>query len=163
MLVIGIKGYLLKLIAFGINSMLLMVIGATVIAIPLFWASFRGNLDNTSIMEALSIYMVLTHIFMPRGVYKFYSAYYMPVLLIAIICSLVNISVEQYSRFTAVLLAVGLFFGFSFWHMTINRYYIPTILFFACIVITFIAVIRLLLKPLMNKLEFKINKTIISS
>lgn len=79
---------------------------------------------------------------MPRGVYKFYSAYYMPVILVALISTFTYYSKKSILTSASVLVAIGLFFGFSFWHLSIERYFTPSILFLACIIIGILAAIR---------------------
>jgi hypothetical protein len=160
--IFGLKGFLLDFVAFGINSMLFMIIGAGFIAIPMFWRSYKRNLDNTEFFEWISIYTIITHIFMPRGVYKFYSAYYMPIILIAITCSLVKTNENSYVRILALFVAAGLFFGFSFWHLTITRVYTPLTLFLACIVIALLATFRGVLKTVTKQQHYLKKQSLIS-
>jgi hypothetical protein len=159
---LGIEGFFLNLIAFGINSMLLMIIGASLIAIPMFWRSFNGKLSKIELFEWLSIYTIITHIFMPRGIYKFYSAYYMPIILIAIICSLFSFSKNNLIKIIMLGLSIGLFFGFSFWHLNIDRVFTPSILFLACLVIGGIALARVGTEKLAKKYNSSRNKIIIT-
>lgn len=159
---LGISGFFLDFIAFGINSMLFMIMGANLIAIPLFWRSFKGKLNTIELFEWMSIYMIITHIFMPRGVYKFYSAYYMPVLLIVLICSLFSVGKKRFIKIIALAFSIGLFYGFSFWHLTINRVYTPSILFLFCLIIGLIAFVRIFSIKLIKKFDLSRNKIIIN-
>jgi Gpi18-like mannosyltransferase len=159
---LGISGFFLNFIAFGINSMLFMIIGANLIAIPLFWRSFKGKLGKIELFEWLSMYTIITHIFMPRGIYKFYSAYYMPIILIALLCSLFSFSKNQYIKIIMLALSLGMFFGFSIWHLNINRVFTPVLLFLACLVIGAIALARLGTEKLVRHYNSSRNKIIIT-
>jgi hypothetical protein len=126
-------------IAFGINSMFLMILAASIIAIFLFWRSYQNKLDNEKFFEWIAIYTVLTHVLMPRGVYKFYSAYYMPIILVALIGTFSYYSKKTAIATSSVVVAGGLFLGFSFWHLVIDRYFTPSILILLCIIIGLLA------------------------
>jgi len=148
---LNMADWFVNFIAFGINSMFLMILAASIIAIFLFWRSNQKKLDNVEFFEWIAIYTVLTHILMPRGVYKFYSAYYMPVILVALIGTLTYYSKKSILTSASVLVAIGLFLSFSFWHLAIDRYFTPSILFLACIIIGILAGIRGSCKLIMKR------------
>lgn len=139
---LNMADWFVNFIAFGINSMFLMILAASIIAIFLFWRTNRKKLDNVEFFEWIAIYTVLTHILMPRGVYKFYSAYYMPIILVALIGTFTYYTKKSILTSASVLVAIGLFFGFSFWHLAIDRYLTPSILFLASIIIGILAALR---------------------
>ncbi|NHJ33037.1 MAG: hypothetical protein FK732_09245 [Asgard group archaeon] len=139
---LNMADWFVNFIAFGVNSMFFMILAASIIAILAFWRSYQNKLDNIGFFELIAIYTVLTHIFMPRGVYKFYSAYYMPIILVALIGTFSYYSKKAFPASVSVLVGIGLFFGFSFWHLVIDRFFTPSILFLACIIIGIFAGIR---------------------
>ncbi|MCK5184983.1 MAG: hypothetical protein KAQ95_11805, partial [Candidatus Heimdallarchaeota archaeon] len=134
-----------------------MIFAASIIAVFLFLRSSRKKLDNVEFFEWIAMYTILTHILMPRGVYKFYSAYYMPIILVALIGTFSYYSKKSILTSASVLVAIGLFFGFSFWHLVIDRYFTPSILFLACIIIGILAAIRGSFK-LIKKGNFQLSK-----
>jgi hypothetical protein len=139
-----------------------MIIGANLIAIPLVWRSYKGKLSKVELFEWLSMYTIITHIFMPRGIYKFYSAYYMPIILIALIGSLFSFSKNKFIKIIMLALSIGLFFGFSIWHLNINRVFTPVLLFLACLVIGAISLARLGTEKLVKQYNLSRNKIIIT-
>ncbi|NHJ05281.1 MAG: hypothetical protein EAX90_10680 [Candidatus Heimdallarchaeota archaeon] len=141
----NIRGFILDIVAFGINSMIFMIAAASIITIYLLWRSFRGKMDNIEFFEMIAIYMILTHIFMPRGVFKFYSAYYIPVILIALISSLMYYK-EKYLIPIAITLIVTLFLGFNIWHQTSHPYFLPILLFLMSVLLVVLHLIRNLYK-----------------
>ncbi|MHA1221216.1 MAG: hypothetical protein ACTSQB_05740, partial [Candidatus Heimdallarchaeota archaeon] len=147
----GMNGAFLDIIAFCLNSMLLLILSASLIVVPMLYRSYKGKIDNVEFFEWISIYVIISHIFMPRGVYKFYSAYYMPILLIAIIGTLGYYGKRTITKSTSLILATGLFFGFSFWHLVILREFTPLILLLACVVIGVLAAARGTMKLLDRK------------
>ncbi|NHJ39622.1 MAG: hypothetical protein FK731_06265 [Asgard group archaeon] len=159
---LGFNGFFLDFIAFGINSMLFMILGTTLIAIPLFWRSFKEKLNVIEFFEWISIYTIISHIFMPRGIYKFYSAYYMPIILISLICSLTSMSEKKITKAITLAISISLFFGFSLWHLTIARLYTPSILFLACMVIGVISLVRIFSKKIIEKNNLSRNQIIIN-
>ncbi len=154
---LGVNKVFLDFIAFTLNSMLLMIISTSFIAVPLLVRSFNNKLDDYEIFEVLSIYTIISHIFMPRGVYKFYSAYYMPIIIIAIIGSLGFYGKHWLTKTTFLTVGVGLFFAFSFWHQIIDRELTPAILFLASIIIAFFAGIRGTYKFLEKRYKFTLK------
>ncbi|MBK5113250.1 MAG: hypothetical protein KGD59_13055 [Candidatus Heimdallarchaeota archaeon] len=140
---LNMADWFVNFVAFGINSMFFMIFAASIIAIFLFWRSFGRKLDHVEFFEWIAIYTVLTHILMPRGVYKFYSAYYMPIILVALIGTFTYYVRKPFATSAGLFLAIGLFIGFSFWHLTIDRYFTPSILFLLCIIIGILAAIRI--------------------
>lgn len=147
LLEVGIGGIISSIVAFGINSMLLMVLSATLIAIPMLWRSFKGKLDGIEFFEWIAIYTIVTHIFMPRGVYKFYTAYYVPMILIALIGSFTYMSTNKKYLPIGLILASFLFLGFNIWLITINRLLVPFYLFMVALSIGFIAILRTFFRP----------------
>ncbi|MBN1329217.1 MAG: hypothetical protein JXA54_07065 [Candidatus Heimdallarchaeota archaeon] len=152
---IGVNESFTNFIAFALNSMLLMIVSSSIIAIPLLWRAFNNKLDDCEIFEVLAIYTIITHIFMPRGVYKFYSAYYMPIIIVALIGSLGFYGKHWITKLAFLTIGISLFFAFSFWHLLIPRELTPLILFLASIVIAFFAGIRGTFKQL-NK-HYQLN------
>jgi hypothetical protein len=145
---LNMADWFLDFVAFGINSMFFMILAASIIAIFLFWRSFKKKLDHAEFFEWIAIYTVLTHILMPRGVYKFYSAYYMPIILVALIGTFTYYLRKPVTTGVSLFIAIGLFMGFSFWHLTIDRFFTPSILFLLCMIIGYLAVIRLLFRSI---------------
>ena len=131
----GIRGIFGDIIAFSINSMFLMIASASIIGVYLMWRSFRGKLDNTEFFELISIYTIWTHIFMPRGVFKFYSAYYVPIIIVALVSSLAYYKVKKIAFLSLLSLAVILFMGFNLWHEIIHPYFIPLLLFISSLML----------------------------
>ncbi|HUU79079.1 MAG TPA: hypothetical protein VMX55_12095 [candidate division Zixibacteria bacterium] len=154
--VYNIRGVVLDIVAFGINSMILMIAAASIITIYLLWRAFRGKMDNIEFFEMIAIYMILTHIFMPRGVFKFYSAYYIPVILLAIVCSLMYYK-EKFIIPISIILIVSLFFGFNIWHQTSHPYFLPLLLFLMSILLLGLNIIRNIYKKKIVKKD-KMNK-----
>ncbi|HUT80146.1 MAG TPA: hypothetical protein VMZ29_03010 [Candidatus Bathyarchaeia archaeon] len=154
---IGVNQAFLDFIAYTSNSMLLMIVSASVIAVPLLWRSFKVKLDNSEIFEVLAVYTIITHIFMPRGVYKFYSAYYMPIIIVALIGSLGYYGKHWLTKSTFLTIGISLFFAFSFWHLIIPREFTPLILFLASVVIAFLAGIRGTFKHLEKRYQFNLK------
>lgn len=156
LLQLGFGGIFLDIIAFLLNSMLLMIIAATAITIPIFWRSYKGKLDEIEFFEWISIYTIITHIFMPRGVYKFYSAYYMPILLIALIGTLLYYSEKIISSIFLMFIVICVFMGLSIWYLTIDRYFTPVLLALVCLIIGFLTGLRGSFKYLERKDHLKI-------
>ena len=85
----------------------------------------------------------------------------MPIILIALICSLFSFSKNRYIEVVMLALSLGLFFGFSIWHLNIDRVFTPVILFLACLVIGVISLARLGSEKLMRYYNSSRNKIII--
>ncbi len=134
----NIRGFIMDVIAFLVNSMLLMIVCASAIGVYLLWRSFKGKIDTIEIFELLAIYTIWTHLFMPRGVFKFYSTYYVPIILIAIISSVSYFKTKKIIS-AGLLSAVALIFmGFNIWHLVSIRYFLPILLFISSIVLLII-------------------------
>jgi len=139
---LGLRGVLLDGIAIGVNSMFLMILSANILAVPLLWRSFHGKNDPAELFSILSIYIITTHILMPKGVFKFYSAYFTPFLLLAMLLSFNEVGKKLIVTITLGLLTIGAFLGFGVWHLVVNRYFTPLVLFLACIFIGILAIGR---------------------
>ncbi len=139
---LNMADWFVSFVAFGINSMFFMILAASILAIFLFWRAYQNKLDNIKFFEWIAIYTILIHVLMPRGIYKFYSAYYMPILLIALIGTFTYYSKNTIFTTSSIVVAGGLFLLFSFWHSVIDRYFTPTILILACIILGLLAGIR---------------------
>ncbi|MHA1556080.1 MAG: hypothetical protein ACTSPM_04015 [Candidatus Heimdallarchaeota archaeon] len=146
----NIRGVAMDIIAFLVNSMLLMIISASVIGVYLLWRSFKGKIDSIEIFELLAIYTIWTHTFMPRGVFKFYSTYYVPIILIALISSLSYYKTKKI--ITAGLLSASaiLFMGFNIWHTITISYFIPILLLISSIVLLVIVMSRTVYKQIIS-------------
>jgi hypothetical protein len=140
--VLGIRGLVLKIIAFGTYSMFWMVLSSSIIAVFMLYRSYIGKMDGIEFFEWISVYTIFSHIFMPRGVYKFYTAYYIPMIIIALLGSLANLTEKKSFIAIGIITATGLFFGFNFWLLTINRNYVPFFLFTFAILIGLFGAIR---------------------
>lgn len=152
----GIQGFILDFVAFGINSMLFMILTASVIVIYLLWRSYYSKMDNIELFEFIAIYMILTHIFMPRGVFKFYSAYYVPFILIAFLGSLFYYK-EKLLKPLTITLIVGLFVGFNIWHQLCNPYFLPVLLFICSIILLVFNIVRQYYKKYEIKIQEQMN------
>ncbi|MHA1186151.1 MAG: hypothetical protein ACTSSK_04640 [Candidatus Heimdallarchaeota archaeon] len=157
---LGFRGWFLDFVAFGINSMLLMIASASVIAVVILWRSYKKKVDSIEFFEWMAVYMIVTHIFMPRGVFKFYSAYYMPLILIAIIGSLVYYT----KKWKMSIISVGgsslLFIWFSLKYLNINRFYAPSLLFLLALIILALLAIRMIFRTWQLRKENTFLRTI---
>ncbi|NHJ85725.1 MAG: hypothetical protein FK734_09705 [Asgard group archaeon] len=153
LLLLGINQTFLNIFAVGLNSMLLMVVSTSIIAIYLFWRAPMKRFDNIEFFEIITIYTMISHIFMPRGIYKFYSSYYTPIILIALISSLTFYKDNKWFTSIGLTLGIGIFLGFNLWHTFVDRAYTPLILFLLCFVIGVLTLARILFKHLTIKLK----------
>ena len=92
LLQIGFGGIILDFFAFGVNSMLLFYLSSSLISLILLWRSYRNKLTNIGFVELITSYIILTHLFLPRGMFKFYTTYFTPFYLLAFLLSLVKMS-----------------------------------------------------------------------
>lgn len=129
-----VRGFAIEIMAFLVNSMLLMILSASVIGVYLLWRSFNGKIDTIEIFELLAVYTIWTHIFMPRGVFKFYSTYYVPIILIALVCSLSYYKTKTIISAGLLLSSAIIFIGFNLWHQISASFFLPILLFIASIV-----------------------------
>ena len=148
---LGIKGAILDGIAFGINSMFLMILSANVLAIPLLWRSFRGKNDSTELFSIVAIYMIATHIFMPKGTFKFYSAYFTPEILLAILLLLGNLGKRSFSEPIILAVIYSLFISVNLWLVIINRHLTPVLLFFVAVILTLLIISRNVILAINNR------------
>jgi len=146
LLALGFQGWFLDFVAFGINSMIFMIASASIIAIVILWRTYNKKMDTIEFFEWMALYIILTHIFMPRGVYKFYSAYYMPLLLIAILGSLVYYTKTWKTSIISVFSTSVIFLGFSFYLLLVYRYFTPALLFLIALVIIALLTVRMTFK-----------------
>ena len=121
----------------------------------MMWRAYNKKSDGIEFYEWISVYMIYTHIFMPRGVYKFYTAYFVPVILIALIGSLTNLMSKKSLLPISLILSGVLFLGFNFWLLVITRLSVPFFLFMTTIVIGFFAMIRGYLRDRMKSTKSK--------
>ena len=142
LLALGFPQWIVGFAAFGNYSMLFMILSASIIAVFMMWRNYNNKADSIAFFEWISIYMIYSHIFMPRGVYKFYTAYYVPVILIALIGSLSNMMSKKSLLPIGLILASALFLGFNFWLLVIARLAVPFFLFMTTIAIGLLAMIR---------------------
>jgi hypothetical protein len=139
---IGIGGWLLDFFAFGTNSMFLMVFVASIIAVSMSWRAYDEAFTKVEFFEWIAPYTIAAHIFMPRGVYKFYTAYYVPMILIALLGSFAAVSSKKRDLMITLPIAMGLFLGFNIGLLLINRFLVPFFLFIVALTIALIAVVR---------------------
>ncbi len=158
--VLGIKGWFSKIVAFGVNSMLFMIISAVAISIVFFIRTYRNKLDNIEFFELITLYNVFVHIFMPRGVYKFYSAYYAPIITITIVTSLAYYIKNWRTTCLWLTIAVLFLLCFGLGHLWIPRDGTPLLLFLVCLIIGVLMGIRTIFKNRITKKKFQ---TIISN
>jgi len=152
---IGLGGFLLAIISFGNYNMLWMILSANVIAVSMFVRSYRGKLDGIEFFEWISIYVILTHIFMPRGVYKFYVAYFVPMILVAFMGNLTSYVTNKKFVMAGILPAAGLFLGFNIWLLVMDRWPVPFYLFMVALAIGLMAFIRADIKYIVEKRKRK--------
>ncbi len=157
--VLGIEGWFAKIIAFGINSMLLMITSAIAISIVFFFRSYKNKLDNIEFFELTSIYTVIVHIFMPRGVFKFYSAYYAPIITITIVTSLAFYIRNWRTTGLWLTIAISFLLCFGLGHLWIPRDGTPLLLFIVCLIIAILMGIRTIFK---NRITKKKSNSILS-
>jgi hypothetical protein len=139
---LGFGGFLLSLASFGNYSMLWMILSATIIAVGMLWRSYSGKLDGIEFFEWIAVYTIFTHIFMPRGVYKFYTAYFTPMILVALLGTITYyLSNKKVVGFSS-LAAGALFLGFNIWLIFMDRWAIPFYLFIVALFIALIGFIR---------------------
>jgi len=142
LLALGFPSWIVGFASFGNYSMLFMILSASIISVFMMWRSYNKQSDGIEFYEWLSVYMIYSHIFMPRGVYKFYIAYFVPVILIALVGSLTNLMSKKSLLPISLIMAGTIFFGFNFWLLVIVRESVPFLLFMTTIVIGFFAMIR---------------------
>ncbi|MEA2070641.1 MAG: hypothetical protein U9O98_05055 [Asgard group archaeon] len=152
---LAFPGWILRIVALGNYSMIWMILSATIIAVFLLWRSYSNKLDGTGFFEWIAAYTIFTHIFMPRGVYKFYTAYYVPMILIALICSLTHMLDNPKFLLIGLISSSSLFLGFNFWLITMNRFIVPFYLFMVAIAILILKTIR---RFLISQKSKRINK-----
>ncbi|MHA1124584.1 MAG: glycosyltransferase family 39 protein [Candidatus Heimdallarchaeota archaeon] len=146
LMMLGFSGWFLDFIALGINSMFFMIISASAIAVIILWRSYNKKMDTIEFFEWMAVYMIVTHIFMPRGVYKFYSAYYTSLILIAILSSLAFNTKTWKTSIIAIFGSALLFIGFSISHLLVLRVFTPAMLFLLVLVIITFLVTRMIFK-----------------
>jgi hypothetical protein len=159
---IGISGWFLDIIAFGINSMLLMIVTASTITVILIWRAYKNKLTKLGIIEIITIYIILTHLFIPRGIFKFYTPFFIPFIIVTFITSVVGLSDKKILQTLGLIGISLLFFGSNVWLLKIERMYFPLILFGLCLIIGLLGIgrnvisrinqIKFLQKPLKNPL-----------
>jgi hypothetical protein len=139
---LGLGGWLLALASFGNYSMLWMILSASICAIVMFWRSYYNQLDELEFFEWIAIYTIFSHIFMPRGVYKFYTAYYVPMILVALLGSITYYFSKK--EFVAISTIVGgaIFLGFNIWLLTMARFAVPFYLFMVALFIALLGFLR---------------------
>ncbi len=147
---LGLSGPLLAMVSFGNYSMFWMILSASIIAIFMFWRSYNSKLDGIEFFEWIAAYTIFTHIFMPRGVYKFYTAYFVPMILIAILGALTNFTPKKEHLPISMVAASALFFGFNIWLLVMARWPVPFYLFMVAITIGFIGMIRAYVRDQLN-------------
>ena len=148
---------MLVLASFGNYSMLWMILSASIIAVFMFWRSYNSKLDGIEFFEWIAAYTIFTHIFMPRGVYKFYTAYYVPMILIAILGAITHFTSDKKYLPIGMLTVGVMFFGFNIWLLIMSRWTVPLYLFMVAITIGFIGMIRSFVRDQANKKSSQIK------
>ncbi|NHK31408.1 MAG: hypothetical protein FK730_08660 [Asgard group archaeon] len=154
---IGIKGWILDIVAFGVNSMFLLIFSATIISILLLWRAYTNKLTKNGVLELITLYLILSHLFLPRGVFKFYTAYFIPFIAAVLINSITKISKNKIILPLSLILISALFFGSNLWLIIIDRVYFPLILFGLCIIIALLGLTRIYIQLNINKRLKKTN------
>ncbi|NHJ47196.1 MAG: hypothetical protein FK733_05355 [Asgard group archaeon] len=156
---IGISGWFLDIIAFGVNSMLLMIVTASVIAVYLLWSTYKNRLSKLGLIESITIYLILTHLFLPRGTFKFYTTYFIPFIIIALITSVDKLTNKKIFQAIGIIGISLLFFGSNIWLLIVERIYFPLIPFGICLIIGLLYIGRIIVNRI-NKNQFleKVNK-----
>ncbi|MHA1505138.1 MAG: hypothetical protein ACTSPT_08120 [Candidatus Heimdallarchaeota archaeon] len=155
LLALGFPDWIIKFASFGTYSMFFMILISSIISVFMMWRAYNKKSDGIEFYEWISVYMIYTHIFMPRGVYKFYTAYFVPIILIALIGSLTNLMSKKSLLPISLILSGVLFLGFNFWLLVIARLSVPFFLFMTTIVIGFFAMIRGYLRDRMKSTKSK--------
>ena len=132
---LGFPNWILSIASFGNYSMFWMIFSATIIAVIMLWRSYKNKMDKIEFFEWIAMYTIFTHIFMPRGVYKFYTAYYVPMILVAIFGSFVKMTSKKEFLPIGIITGSAIFLGFNIWLLTIQRYPVPFYLFMMALLI----------------------------
>ncbi|HUT81312.1 MAG TPA: hypothetical protein VMZ29_08930 [Candidatus Bathyarchaeia archaeon] len=148
---LGVQGILLAVISLGTYNMFFMILSAALIGFFMIWRSYRNKLDGIEFFEWISIYVILTHIFMPRGIYKFYVAYFVPFIAIALIGSITHYTTDKKFVALGLLPATALFLWFNFWLLIMDRWAVPFYLFMVALTIGLLAFIRADIKYVTEK------------
>ncbi|MBN1328636.1 MAG: DUF2029 domain-containing protein [Candidatus Heimdallarchaeota archaeon] len=148
---LGVQGYLLAIISFGTYNMFWMILSAVLIGFFMVWRSYRNKMDGIEFFEWISIYVILTHIFMPRGVYKFYVAYFVPFIAVALIGSITHYTTDKKYVALGLLPAATLFLWFNIWLLIMDRWAVPFYLFMVALTIALLAFVRADLKYVIEK------------
>jgi hypothetical protein len=154
---LGLSGPLLAMVSFGNYSMFWMILSASIIAVFMFWRSYKSKLDGIEFFEWIAAYTIFTHIFMPRGVYKFYTAYYVPMILIAILGAITNFTPNKKYLPIGMATAGALFMGFNIWLLVMGRWPVPFYLFMVALTIGFIGMIRAYVREQLNNKRSKMK------
>ncbi|NHJ05194.1 MAG: hypothetical protein EAX90_10240 [Candidatus Heimdallarchaeota archaeon] len=131
----GFPDWILAITSFGNYSMLWMILSASVIAIFMLWRSYNNKMDNVEFFNWIAMYTIFTHIFMPRGVYKFYTAYFVPMILVALLGSLVKMTAKEEFLPMGIITGGVLFLGFNIWLIIMQRFPVPFYLFMVALFI----------------------------
>jgi len=153
--------FFVAIAAFGNYSMLWMILSASMIAITMFWRSYKAKLDNVELFEWLAIYTIVTHIFMPRGVYKFYTAYYVPMILIAMLGAFTYFFAGKKWVALSLLAAGAIFLWFNIWLLIMDRWAVPFYLFMVALTIGMFCFARNDVKWYLTKKEKKKTQELI--
>ncbi|MFW9922838.1 MAG: glycosyltransferase family 39 protein [Candidatus Thorarchaeota archaeon] len=139
---VGLPAWIVAIASFGNYSMLWMILLCSGIVVYMCWREYKGKMDGVEFFEWIAVYTIVSHIMMPRGVYKFYSAYYVPMLLIALLGSFAKLTSKR--KFLPIGLLVGstIFLGFNFWHFTLPRFSVPFFLGMVALFICLLSWIR---------------------
>ncbi|NHJ86387.1 MAG: hypothetical protein FK734_13065 [Asgard group archaeon] len=139
---LGLEGLLLAFTSFGNYSMFFMILSASLISVPMFIRSYKGKMDGIEFFEWIAPYTIFTHIFMPRGVYKFYTAYYVPMIIVALIGSITHFTQDNKTLPISMTVSTTLVLGFNVGLFIIGRWSVPVYLFWIAISIGLIGIIR---------------------
>lgn len=143
--------WLLAFFAFGVNSMFLMIFTSSVISVIIFWLAYKRKQHEIPFLQWIAIYLTTSHLFLPRGIFKFYTPYFMPFLLIALIISLSNLLKNKLLLAGYLLIISVVFIGSNIWILLIARGYFPLILAALCLIIGIFGLVGVFIHPIIRK------------
>ena len=150
---VGFPGWILAIVSFFNYSMLGMILFCSIIAVFMAWRSYYNKMDGIEFFEWIAVYTIVSHIMMPRGVYKFYVAYFTPMLLIAFLGAFVEMLNKKKFLFIGIISGSALFFGFNIWLLVIPRFPVPFFLGMTALVVILISWFRAYLRDT-SKMKF---------
>ncbi|MEA2070585.1 MAG: hypothetical protein U9O98_04770 [Asgard group archaeon] len=129
LLYLNAPGWLVNIVAYGNNSLLFFILSAFLIVVLLSWRAINGELTKADLLLALTCYGFLTHIFMPRGVFRFYFTYFTPLLLAGFLAFCFQKEHTLFLSSLLLVLASSFYLGFNFGLLLLNRIFMPFYIF----------------------------------